>query len=217
MSDPGSPRLPSDLDRLLHDLRGPLNAARMHLEVVRRAPPGDPAATQSLETVQDALARFATMLPVAFAVAALERGPETRVSLRALAEAAARDAGAPVTVAAGPWGDVVGDEALLTQAITHVLHNAVIAGGTPPVRPSDVAVERTNDALTLIVRDWGPPLPSTNPKVLIRLNPSPGPAHRGANLLAVERIVRLHGGTLEFRSAEGAVEVRLTLPAAAGR
>lgn len=30
-------RLPEDLDRLLHDLRGPLNALAMHAEVVTRA------------------------------------------------------------------------------------------------------------------------------------------------------------------------------------
>jgi len=51
--------LPADLERLLHDLRGPLNSAVMHLEVVKRAGVSDPLAKQSLETIGQELVRLA--------------------------------------------------------------------------------------------------------------------------------------------------------------
>ena len=56
------PTLPADLERLLHDLRGPLNSAVMHLEVVKRAGVDDPLAKQSLETIGQELVRLARML-----------------------------------------------------------------------------------------------------------------------------------------------------------
>ncbi len=43
-------RLPSELDRILHDLRGPLNAAVMHFEVLKRIVGNDPAARRSVDT-----------------------------------------------------------------------------------------------------------------------------------------------------------------------
>jgi hypothetical protein len=76
--------LPRDLDRLLHDLRGPLNALTMHLETVRRAGADDPAGLASLEATRQEVARLAQLLPAAFAVVALERGRVSRLNLGAL-------------------------------------------------------------------------------------------------------------------------------------
>ena len=68
--------LPGDLDRLLHDLRGPLNALTMHLEVLKRAGPDGRAAAQSLDAAIQEVARLARLLPAAFDVLALERTAE---------------------------------------------------------------------------------------------------------------------------------------------
>lgn len=103
---------------------------------------------------------------------------------------------------------------LLAQAIGQVLRNAVRASDAAP-RPPEVRAEVDGATAALVVRDWGPPLPSTNPKVLIRLVPSDGAAHRGTGLLAVERIVRLHGGSLAFANEADGAAVRLVLPLAA--
>ncbi len=75
--------LPEDLDRLLHDLRGPLNAVSMHLEVLKRLSEGAPAALQSLEAIQQEAQRLAALLPAAFSVVALEPAPRTRLDLGA--------------------------------------------------------------------------------------------------------------------------------------
>jgi len=76
--------LPEDLDRILHDLRGPLNAIAMHLEVVKRAIPHDLPAKQSVDTVQQEVERLAVMLPAAFQVVALEADELRPLDVRAV-------------------------------------------------------------------------------------------------------------------------------------
>ena len=48
------------------------------------------------------------------------------------------------------------------------------------------------------VRDWGGGLAATDPKLLIRLLRSGKPGHAGLGLVTVERIARLHGGSVRF-------------------
>jgi two-component system osmolarity sensor histidine kinase EnvZ len=197
-----------DLDRILHDLRGPLNSVVMHLEVLKRTLAGDPDALGSLSTIQHEVSRLATMLPAAFEVIGLERGALERVNLRALVERALDEpALSGVEVQAGPWPDVTVDPALLVLAIAHLARNAVTAtceaGRTD--RPPQIGVDTVPAEVTVVVRDWGKGFRSTNPKVLVRL--------AGVGLLVVERVARLHGGRVRFASPGEGAEVRLTLPA----
>jgi two-component system, NtrC family, sensor histidine kinase HydH len=212
------PPLPEDLDRLLHDLRGPLNSAVMHLEIVRRGAPGDGASKQSLDTIQQELGRLAAMLPAAFSVVALERGPVVRLDLRRLVERALAEHGlTAVTVEAAPWPDVVGDERLLSLAVAHLVRNALeataAAGGARCLPQVSAARTGAGDVI-LVVRDWGAGLPSTNPKILIRLGAGRRPGRAGTGLVTVERVARLHGGELTFAAPGDGAEVRLRLPAA---
>jgi signal transduction histidine kinase len=211
--DPGRRLLPPDLGRLLHDLRGPLNSLTMHAEVLKRTVHADPLAEDSLRTVLDQLGRLAEMLPAAFAVASLERGDWELVDLGAVAAAARDDAGGPVMLADGRWPTVMGDAELLTLALAHLFRNAVEAtaatGGAQPPRV-DASVHAEEARVT--VRDWGPGLRTTNAKLLIRLLHSTKPGHRGLGLVTVERIARLHGGTLAFESPGDGTLVTLSLP-----
>lgn len=213
--DPGWRPLPPDLGRLLHDVRGPLNSLTMHIEVLKRTVHDDAAAEESLRTVLQQLARLAEMLPAAFHVASLERGPSATLDLGTLAAVARRAAGGPVQLAAGRWPVVVGDEGLLTEALAQLFRNAVeattAAGGTRPPQASAVV---ENGVARVTVRDWGPGLRTTNAKLLIRLLHSTKPGHRGLGLVTVERIARLHGGGLTFESPGDGAVVTLTLPAA---
>ena len=96
--------LPAELDRLLHDLRGPLNSAVMHLEVLRRATAADPAAKPSLDTLHEQLQRLAAMLPAAFDVVALEVGATRSLDLREIVTRAVGEVGATgVTLAGETW------------------------------------------------------------------------------------------------------------------
>ena len=77
MSGPGDARarpLPGELARLLHDVRGPLNSAVMHLEVVKRVVAGTGRGAESLDIALDQLTRLAALLPSAFEVVAHDLG-----------------------------------------------------------------------------------------------------------------------------------------------
>lgn len=211
--------LPPDLDRLLHDLRGPLNAMGMHLEVLKRAGSVDPAVLQRLETVRQEMTRLATLLPAAFGVIALERGDIAPLNLETLVRRALDEHGlAGVTFAEGAWPDVRGDARLLGLAVAHLVRNALAAteaagGGGRAPRVSARAAEPGR--VTLVIRDWGRGLRTTNPRALVRLALSKTTGQPAVGLVTVERIARLHGGALEFHApAEGGAEVRLILPAA---
>jgi signal transduction histidine kinase len=118
-----------------------------------------------------------------------------------------------VTLTEGPWPRVKGDATLLVRAIGELMANAVEATpvGAPP--PEVTATVADGEAV-LAVRDHGPGLRTTNPKLLIRLLHSTKPGHRGVGLVTVERVARLHGGAIEFDALGDGTRVRLRLPAA---
>jgi two-component system sensor histidine kinase CreC len=203
--------LPGELARLLHDLRGPLNSAGIHLEVLKRAVADDPVAADSLRTVVQQLARIAAMLPDALTVAAVEVGSFQPVSVRAVAAQAAEPYGPAVIVANGEWPSVRGDAAALALALGELIANAVEATkeGAPPPH---VSARRGEGDVVVSVRDRGEGLRTTNPKLLIRLGHSAKPGHRGYGLLIAERVARLHNGRLTFESTPEGATVSLVLP-----
>ena len=103
MSGPGDARarpLPGELARLLHDVRGPLNSAVMHLEVVKRVVAGTGRGAESLDIALDQLTWLAALLPSAFEVVAHDLGAREAVDLHAVAvQAVAQHPGATVHVA----------------------------------------------------------------------------------------------------------------------
>jgi signal transduction histidine kinase len=213
---PGRQALPPDLARLLHELRGPLNSLTMHAQLLRRAVSEDPPAAESLRTVLAQLGSLSQMLADAFAVAALERTQAGPVDLGAIVEAARRDVEPAATVAEGPWPPVAGDAALLQLALGHLLRNAVEAtAAVPGSRPPVVSAAVEAAATAVSVRDWGPGLRATDPKLLIRPWHSTKPGHRGVGLVAAERVARLHHGALRFTALPDGASVSLLLPRSA--
>ncbi len=201
--------LPPDLDRLLHDLRGPLNAAVIHAEVLKRAASDRAAADQSVHAILQQLGRLGEMLEAAFGVVALERGEFRSIDLRALVAAVVKDPVlASVAPSAPPWPAVLGDEELLRLAIRSLLASALEAtalAGSP--RAPEVSAGGPDAGRVMLhVRDWGAGSGSADAKVRIR--------DRGLGRVAVERIARLHGGALTFESTAGGSLATLTLPAA---
>ncbi|MGH7314618.1 MAG: sensor histidine kinase, partial [Candidatus Rokuibacteriota bacterium] len=199
--------LPEDLDRLLHDLRGPLNALTMHLEVLKRLSRGDTAALQSLEAIQQEALRLGALLPAAFSVMALEPAQLTRLDLGVLVRRVvdAERAG-HVSVVEGPWPEILGDELLLIPAVAHLVRNAIAAteAAGPGRRPPQVGFRRVEAGrVALVVRDWGAGLRTTNPRALIRLALSPKSGRPTLGLVTAERVARLHGGALTFTSSAG--------------
>jgi signal transduction histidine kinase len=204
--------LPLDLDRLLHDLRGPLNAAVMHLEVLKRLGADDATLRSSVQSIQQEIERLTAMLPVAFAICAVEKAPPRRVLLRAAVESAIDEPMRKrVAVDPGPWPELEGDEPLLVMAIRHLIANALEAGGDDAavhvsVEPAD------DDKIAVVVRDAGSGFKTRNPNAIVRLMASTKGGHVGIELIVAQRIARLHGGALSFgTSPEGGGVVRLVL------
>ena len=193
--------LPIDLDRLLHDLRGPLNGAVLHVQALKRMVGDDPAAQASLQSIQKELDRLTAMLPVAFSVCALESVPHQRLLLRSVVESAIGEAARKrVQVEPGTWPEIDGDERLLVLAINQLLANALEASGDDSeVR---VAVDTAQpDAVAVTIHDAGAGFKPRNPNAVMRLMASTKPGHVGVGLLVAQRIARLHGGTLTIDTA----------------
>jgi signal transduction histidine kinase len=204
--------LPVDLERLLHDLRGPLNAAVMHLEVLKRLQGEDATARASMASIQGELERMAAMLPLAFRVCALEMGAVRPVSLRAVVETAVDPAERKRVMIDedGGWPDVDGDECLLRFAVGEILRNALEAGGDDG--EARVRVDPAeHDGVTLSVRDNGPGFKTRNPAAAVRLMATTKPDRAGIGLLIAQRVARLHGGSLAIETQPGGAVVRLTL------
>jgi len=210
----GAP-LPVDLDRLLHDLRGPLNAAVMHLEVLRRLGGDDPTVRASLQSVQQEIERLTAMLPVAFSICALEIGRPQRLLLRAVVESAIDESARKrVDVDPGPWPEVDGDERLLVMAMRQLILNALEAGGDDgrvrvSVEPGDA------HKVAVVIRDAGAGFKTRNPTAVVRLMATTKGGHVGIGLIVAQRIARLHGGTLAFETAPdsgGVVRLTVTAP-----
>ena len=211
--DPPRVPLPADLERLLHDLRGPLNAAVMHLEVLKRLQGDDPTARASMASIQGELERMAAMLPLAFSVTALEIAATDSVSLRGVVESSVDDgARKRLVVDEGGWPQVDGDERLLRLAITQILRNALEAGGDDG--SVHVRVEGgADDMVTLVVRDAGPGFKHRNPSAAVRLMASTKPGHAGIGLLIAQRVARLHGGALGIETQPSGAVVRFSIRA----
>ena len=206
--------LPVDLDRLLHDLRGPLNAAVLHLQALKRLAGDDAAAQASVQSIQKELDRLTAMLPVAFSVCALEMSAPRRLLLRSVVESATDEAMRKrVHVAPGDWPEVEGDERLLVLAMRQLLANAVEAGGDD--RDVRVTVERGEaDTVAVVIHDAGPGFKTRNPNAAVRLMVSTKQGHLGIGLLLAQRVARLHGGALTTATApDGGGIVRFTVAA----
>jgi signal transduction histidine kinase len=203
--------LPPDLDRILHDLRGPLNAAVMHLEVLKRMTGDEAVARASLASIQQEIERLTRMLPVAFSLSAIEARPARPVLLRAAVESAIdEDARKRVVVAPGPWPEIEGDERLLVMALRQLILNALEVDEASEVH---VGVEAgAGDTVSVLIHDRGAGFKGRNPAAIVRLMGSTKPGHLGVGLLAAQRIARLHGGTLTFETGPDGGIVRLSLP-----
>jgi signal transduction histidine kinase len=171
--------------------------------VLKRLTADEPTTRASLQSIHQELERLTAMLPVAFAVCALEPGAARPVLLRGAVESAIDEAARKrVHVEAGAWPEVTGDERLLVLALRHLITNALEASGDDgDVRVSVAAGEA--DTVAVVVQDAGAGFKTRNPNAVVRLMASTKAGHVGVGLLVAQRIARLHGGALHVETAPG--------------
>ena len=201
---------------LAHEIRNPLNAMSLNLELLEEQLEKGSSAVTAAELASATrveTGRLARLLadflayarpsplvtvpadlnePAAEAVAFL--GPEAKARRIALAFRP-REGGAPASL----------DEARVKQVVLNLVGNALDAveaeGAT--AREVDVSIEDGGDAWLLVVSDRGPGLHGQKPAEVFRVFVSTKPAGTGLGLPIAERIVKAHGGELTLASTRG--------------
>ncbi len=209
-----------------HELRHPLAALRLELDLVGRSEDAAGRA-QHLQRAQHALDRMQRLVTQLLMLARVEKLTELddveRLRLVSVAEAALRDlseraAARSVELSLDHDGNdfVRGSHGLLDILVQNLLDNAL--RHAPEHGQVNVRVGGAADRVTLEVNDNGAGFSTTDPAQLDeRFHRPAGSLGEGSGLgLSIVRaIATLHHGQLEFdRSDLGGARVRLTLPQA---
>jgi signal transduction histidine kinase len=207
--------------RACHELRGPLTAMRLGLELAARAEGGLSAA--QLRALELELGRAALALDDLAAAGSpgsrCRGGPGRSVEVRDLladsAEAwrpAAAAAGARIDARwAGAPASVYGERLRLAQATGNLIANAIEhGGGSIELRGRVIA-----GSVRIEVIDDGPGLPAPVAELASRARSGRG--SRGRGLAIASSIARDHGGRLAAAPSERGARLVLELPATGGR
>lgn len=208
---------------LAHDLRGPLTAIRLGLDLIR-----DPVDPRLLADLRAASQQLEAMLGTALADASLypespQSAPPVRVD-RILAgvlashrlPAAKRDVALREDIPAGL------SAALPADALRRIAHNLISNAikFTAPGTGVDLRARITDDTLTLTVEDHGPGFGEESPRRLLLdgargLHRAPVEGH-GLGLHTTYRLATGCGGTIDLENrSEGGARVTVVLPTTA--
>ncbi|HEY2990770.1 MAG TPA: HAMP domain-containing sensor histidine kinase [Candidatus Binatia bacterium] len=208
---------------LVHEVKTPLNAMAVHLELLRQSSPsadgqGQLDANQrSLEALETSARQVDQLLrdfadystPVTLERRSLDLAEVLDASLEAVtAQCTTQRIALRTDLPSGPWM-VTGDSHRLRQAFDNLLRNAVEAqpdGGT-----IHVTGRRDGGQITLRFEDAGPGIPPERLATIFDFGHSTKPGGSGIGLCLSQLIVEAHGGTLQYENGAGAV-FKLTLP-----
>ncbi|MEM8617496.1 MAG: ATP-binding protein [Pseudomonadota bacterium] len=200
---------------IAHDLRSPLSRLRNRLEVALRGPVSEELARDTLantvEEVDQVLATFNAILRLA----RLREGAEGKMqdlSLSDLAaemadlfEPACEDAGLSFAANIGSDLSLTGDHALLAQAVSNLLDNAIKY--TPTGGSVTLSCRPIEGGATIEVSDNGPGIPSDDlervKQRFVRLDEARTKSGSGLGLALVEAVAEMHGGSLQLVSPPG--------------
>lgn len=210
-------------DNIAHDLRTPLNRMRNRLEVALMEKHDEEAYREVLErTVTEAgdlVTTFNALLAIARAESGLLRREMERLDPAPLCrdvielfEPAAEDAGIAIVSELGDGTRIEAHRALLSQAISNLLDNAVKYGKDAIY----VSVRETAEGVALRVADGGPGIaPEDRERVLERfhrLDTSRSSPGSGLGLSLVHAVARLHDATMSLEDNAPGLAVTLTFP-----
>lgn len=205
----------ADLGRLTsgvaHEVKNPLNAMTIHLELLRgHLPPDSPEARESLEVIGKEIRRLDRVVQ---GFLKFVRPQELRLQpvdvtslfqdVVGLVDVEAAQAGARLeTVVAPEAASLMADADLLRQALVNLVQNAIQAmpeGGTVTLR----AGPESEGTIQLSVEDQGVGIPAEDLDKVFRLYYTTRPEGNGIGLPLVYRAVQMHGGTVRIKSTLG--------------
>jgi signal transduction histidine kinase len=210
---------------LVHEIKTPLNAMTVHLELLRHAAPNTDGQAQlephqrSLEALETSARQVDQLLrdfadystPVTLERQSLDVAQVLEASMEAmLAQCTAQGVAVTLDLPSGPWL-LQGDPHRLRQAFDNLLRNALEA--QPHGGAIQVTGRRNGGQISLCFQDDGPGIPPERLATIFDFGQSSKPGGSGIGLSLSQLIVESHGGTLQYEEAadSGAV-FRLTLP-----
>jgi len=205
---------------LAHEVRNPLNAAKLQLELLqRRLRRGehDPRLVEATVLIHQEIGRLTTLLNEFLAFARPAELARTVTDLVVLArhvlelERPAAELREVTLDVAEPAArvDADVDAAKIHQVVQNLVRNAIEA--SPRGGRVVVAVEAVAGAVAIRVRDQGPGIP---PEILPRIYEpffSTKEGGTGMGMAIVHSLVAAHGGSIEVRS-DGGTELSVLLP-----
>ena len=206
-----------------HEVKNPLNAMRIHLELLKARLGGtNPAARENLDVIAHEIQRLDRVVqgflkfvrPEELNLAPVDVGALLSEVARLMTPEAER-AGTRIAVDVAPeLPPVAGDAGLLQQACTNLVTNAIQSmpdGGAVTID----AYRGTDGAIAVRVRDEGVGIPSDDLERIFRLYYTTKPQGSGIGLSMVYRIVQMHDGRIDVDSEVGRGTVMtMTLPVA---
>lgn len=200
-----------------HEIRGPLNAVSLAVQLLdREARPSEPAARGRfdghLAALRDAVRRadahVAEFLALGRGGTEPERVPVDLADV--VRDAVAAEAPGTGLDAPGARVVVAGDRRVLVRAVSNLLRNAV---QWAPVRSIRVAWRSEGRDAVLEVSDGGPGIPAADRSRVFEPFRSGRPGGTGLGLSIARDAVVRHGGTIEVADgAGGGALVRVRLP-----
>lgn len=201
--------------RACHELRGPITAARLGLELGSRAGALSAAQLAAIDSelrratlALDDLAHAPEARQAPREIEAVDLGALLRDSVRAWRPVAA-EAGVELELACGESLPCVrGDSLRLGQATANLIANAIEHGGTRV----EVRARSCAAGVCVEVVDDGPGLPAAVEQLTRRARHGRG--RRGRGLAITAAVATLHGGRLSAAPAEHGARLVLELPVA---
>jgi len=201
-----------------HDLRTPLSRLRLAIEML-----GEKSASMSegmVQDIEDMDAIIDQFLDFARGdgAEAVDAGGDLNAIVNAVVERHARR-GRPVSARLAPLPPIALRPMALQRLVVNLVDNALRYAGTPV----EVETRLAEGGVRLSVLDRGPGIPATEAERMLqpftRLDASRGSGRgSGLGLAIVDRIARMHGGTIVLLGREGGgLEARLRLPLSAAR
>lgn len=192
-----------------HEIKNPLNAIALHLEVLRSKLQEQPEVHSEVNVIGSEIARLDRVVKTFLDFQRpmeLNMKPvnivEVARQVSALLWPEAERAGVSIELdSARSAIRLRGDEDLLKQALLNVVNNGIEAmqrGGRLRVR-----VEKTGEEITVSVSDQGSGIPPQMQERIFNLYFTTKPKGSGIGLAMTYRIVQLHNGSIDFVTQPG--------------
>jgi signal transduction histidine kinase len=210
---------------LAHEVKTPLNALAIHLEVLRnRVAPEDDEGDQSQRSISalessirqvDRLVRDFTdySAPVTMERQTIDVAEVLNASLDAIGSAcAAKKINLSTTLAPGPW-QLHGDAARLRQTFDNLLRNAMEA--QPDGGEIHITTKTNGSDLIVDINDAGPGVPLDQRDEMFEFGKTTKAGGSGIGLPLSQLIIESHGGSLVYQDRNGndsGATFRITLP-----